>query len=261
MKAGVKMSITSRAKKWEILNSLWILFTFTLCFFNWIGFFYISYKVRYIKWSLCGLIYSIPFIIVMIIGKANNLVGILTLILGIIGIVHAFLIRNEYLIRLDAIQHGKILSKSEIDKIILKHNLSKSSLKDYETMETIKSDIDVKHNLSKEEFVKNEYNNSHEKMTDEENTKNKIVDINIASENEIANLPGIGLILAKKAINHRQTKGYFNSIDEFAELLLLKPHIFERIKPLIVVSKIETKHENNSENDKTSTKSGRIVDF
>lgn len=259
MKVGIKMSITSRGKRWEILNSLWILFTFTLAFFNWIGFFYIGYKTKCKKWIFSGLIYSIPFIMVMVFGGSTDTAAVLTLILGIIGIVHAFIIRTEYLIRLEAIEKGKVLSDSEIKKIITTIKLSKMNLEDIGYPQSVSVNDVVEPNFSVEKSAKIEVKESpiEPEKPNKEDYKNKSIDINTASESELASLPGIGSILAKKAINHRVTKGSFNSIDEFSETLSLKPHVLERIKPLITITVL--KHEHREGN--TSNKSGRIIDF
>ncbi|WML33265.1 helix-hairpin-helix domain-containing protein [Clostridium sp. OS1-26] len=259
MKVGMIMNITSRGKKWEILNSLWILFTFTLAFFNWIGFFYIGYKTKCKKWIFSGLIYSIPFILAIAAGINNSFTAGLTIILGIIGIVHAFMIRTEYLIRLDAIKRGKVLSDSEVKKIITTIKLSKMNLEDIGYPQSVSGNGVVEPNFSVEKSAKIEVKESpiESEESDKEDYKNKFIDINIASESELASLPGIGSILAKKAINHRETKGYFNSVDELAEVLSLKPHVLERIKPLITVKCLEHEHKNSN----ISNKNGRIVDF
>ena len=66
----------------------------------------------------------------------------------------------------------------------------------------------------------------------------------------IAKLPGVGLILAKKAVKLRQTS-QFESIEEFGEALGIKPHILEQIRPSVVISNRETKIQ----------KGGRLVDI
>lgn len=51
------------------------------------------------------------------------------------------------------------------------------------------------------------------------------MNINTCSEEELASLPGLNIIDAKKAISHRQQYGDFGSIEELVVLLGLKPHI------------------------------------
>jgi len=49
------MSITGKGKKREILHSLWIGWTFTLGFFNWIAFLSIGWRARQGKWIFWAL--------------------------------------------------------------------------------------------------------------------------------------------------------------------------------------------------------------
>lgn len=106
------MTITSRSKKWEILHSLWIGWTFTLGFFNWVAFFYIGLRARQTKWFIYGLIYLIPFVLAVSTpdgaweGWMGDLIIALTLLMGIASIVQAFWVRKEYLLRLDALKRG-----------------------------------------------------------------------------------------------------------------------------------------------------------
>jgi DNA uptake protein ComE-like DNA-binding protein len=58
------------------------------------------------------------------------------------------------------------------------------------------------------------------------------VDLNAAPEAAIAALPGIGPILARRAVEVRESRGGFASVDDFADALDLKPHVLERIRPL-----------------------------
>lgn len=112
----------------RILNSLWIIFTFTY-FTNWIAFFYIGFTAKYPKWILYGVIYLIPFIGIQYIGTSgmrdpisNTLVTIF-MIIWIVSIIHAIAIRGDYLTRLEIIKkyksefHEEYLSKlDELNK-------------------------------------------------------------------------------------------------------------------------------------------------
>lgn len=104
------MSATSKGKRWELLHSLWIGWTFTLGFFNWVAFLYIGIRASNKRWLVWGVFYSLPFVLAMTLPDLNgwpgNLVVSLTFILGAVGIVHAFLIRKDYLSRLAVLQSG-----------------------------------------------------------------------------------------------------------------------------------------------------------
>ncbi|MBO1515414.1 ComEA family DNA-binding protein [Metabacillus bambusae] len=240
--------ITSKGRTWELMNSIWMLWTIaTLGFFNYISFFYIAYRVKQRKWTIWGIIYAIPFIVYIIStetvsqesGLSDAAFGAL-MISWIGSIFHAIKVRPEYLIRLE--QYKKI-DNNHIDQ------LRQSIQKEYETegQNSSNNDQTFKTVLKKDnQVVKN--NTVQETITP--------VDINTSSEEEIASIPSIGAILAKKVMTIREQKGGFSSIDDFAELLQLKPHVRERIKPYVEFSKLENQVSKNSEE-----KSGRIVDF
>jgi hypothetical protein len=79
----------------------------------------------------------------------------------------------------------------------------------------------------------------------------ELIDLNKADEATFAALPGIGPILAKKAINIRGRRA-FTSFEDFSSELGLKPHIVERLRSLTFVAE-----------DTTLAKplKGRVIDF
>jgi hypothetical protein len=101
------VSITTRGRRWELKHSIWIIWTFTLLF-NWIAFIYIGFRVRRVRWILWGLMYFMPF---LALAAASNTAGPgslparvtvpLMIVVGIASIVHAFLVRDDYLVRLE----------------------------------------------------------------------------------------------------------------------------------------------------------------
>lgn len=100
---------TSRGKKWERLHSLWIGWTFTLGFFSWLAFAYIGIRARHPKWLLWAVFYAGPLLLFAVItvnmsqawSDATLTAGLL---LSVFSIIHAFLVRKEYLLRLDLIR-------------------------------------------------------------------------------------------------------------------------------------------------------------
>lgn len=103
------MSITKKGPLWEYKNSLWILIHFIIMFSG-IGMFYAGKKVKVKKWTNYALIYIVvTWISFFIVGanQANKLSDVFAgIFLGsyIACIVHSFIIRKEYLIRLEMIQ-------------------------------------------------------------------------------------------------------------------------------------------------------------
>ena len=81
------------------------------------------------------------------------------------------------------------------------------------------------------------------------------IDINSATASEIAILPGINIVGAKKIVEHRDLNGLFKSDDEFFAVANVKAHFVQKIKPMIVVGKPVEKPEDDEYSD------GRVVDF
>ncbi len=80
------------------------------------------------------------------------------------------------------------------------------------------------------------------------------VNINSASEEEIAKLPGISVIIAKKIIQYRQLNNGFKTQEEFFEKMNIKPHFQKTLSPMIIIKEAKKK-KNKPQNDE------RIIDF
>lgn len=108
------MSITSKGKRWEWLHSLWIAWTFPLIFYP-IAYFYSGFRTRQKKWIGWGIAYCIPFMpygifvesTSQLYSRLTDITGTCWLILWPVSIFHAFWIRKEYLLRLEALQRRK----------------------------------------------------------------------------------------------------------------------------------------------------------
>lgn len=61
------------------------------------------------------------------------------------------------------------------------------------------------------------------------------IDVNNASEEEIATLPGVTIIDSKKAVAYREKNGGFRNIDEFYGCINAKPHIIANIMNSVYV--------------------------
>lgn len=67
----------------------------------------------------------------------------------------------------------------------------------------------------------------------------KKLDINNCSEIELTELPGISIVIAKKAIKRREEIGGFKSVDEFLNFIKLKPHMENQLRELIKTEKMK----------------------
>ena len=84
------------------------------------------------------------------------------------------------------------------------------------------------------------------------------VDINRCTQSELMTLPGIGVVQAKKAMEYREQNGGFRSLDEFVEVLQIKPHFAVQIFSRAVVSQAERKPAAQSSH---TTHTRRTIDF
>lgn len=238
--------ITEKGKGWEFRHSIWMLWAIlTFGALNYISFYYISYKVKQRKWFITGIIYSILFILVMVVSESfptEHWVYDVTLgayLLGwIASIVHVFKIRPEYLLRLEA----KISSGHKAKEI---ESLKQKIAQEYGTTTASEKRDNTNSTVLHEQ----------QKMVNKEtSSKIQIVDINTASEQEIAKVPGIGTIYAKKVVLVRSQENGFQSFDHFVEVLSVKPHLIEKIKPHL-------KFPETHSIQPAKKSEGRIVDF
>ncbi len=81
-----------------------------------------------------------------------------------------------------------------------------------------------------------------------------LTDVNNASEAELTALSGINIVIAKKIIRYRDTVRPFKSVDDFIEVMNIKPHFAEKLKNEICVKKVNMKKVKKA-------KSERIIDL
>lgn len=82
------------------------------------------------------------------------------------------------------------------------------------------------------------------------------ININAASAQEISELPGLNLIMAKKAIDFRNKHNGFSDEEEFFNATGVKDFFKSKIKPMIKIEKSIQQLQVKNKDD-----SGRIVDF
>ncbi|MBR1530888.1 MAG: helix-hairpin-helix domain-containing protein, partial [Eubacterium sp.] len=62
-----------------------------------------------------------------------------------------------------------------------------------------------------------------------------LIDLNSATEDEIAALPGLTIVDAKRAISYRDEHNGFANTDDFFNAISAKPHIMVKIEPMVTV--------------------------
>lgn len=242
---------TSRDKQWERSNSWWIIWTF-IPGLNWISFLYAGFKVKQTRWKLWGLLYFILFAIFgSLTEDSASPLDWLILVYWIVPIIHVFRIRKEYLTHLKNLQESRLSQATD------------SSQRAGEQVGAVEQGAGPAqdHPQTSHAAAQGGYResppvpppiptsdhkpNSHSGLS--------TVDLNRSSEQELATLPGIGVILAKRAISLRESRGGFHSVEDFGKALKLRSHTVERIRPLVSVSAVHQSQRPHS--------SGRIVDY
>ena len=232
------MNITTKGKKWDIYNSLWILWSFTLVLAC-VGFFWIGGRAGKRKWIISGLIYLIVnfgLIYIAIWLQSINAIysNIITVIIGFgwfAAIVQSFMSRKEYLLRREAVIDLKDVTKDA-----------------------------YRNEIRKDYFGNNEKSVGQSPLpamaqnTSEPQMPTLKIDLNIASEQDLARLPGIGVASAKRAVEMRTQTVDFTSVQNFCEQLNLMPHFAIQIENLAFVTPIK------SQTSPPENK-GRVVDI
>jgi len=239
---------TDRGKTWELANSWWILLTFPpIGMTSFIAFLYTGIKVKNQRWKIYGFIYLAVFILVIAFNITDISAGIF-LVLWIVSIVHAFKIRPAYLVQLDFLKsHENELINQEVSKLRQEAEAKFGGVNRLQTQPP-----QPKRDNRPEIDTNSQVIPQIQPGVPEEKEVKKI-NINLAPEAEIAAIPEIGIILAKKAVVKRQEIGGFQSFEQFAQIMGLKEHTFEKVKPRLVFSE--------GENNKEQVTSGRVIDF
>ena len=61
------------------------------------------------------------------------------------------------------------------------------------------------------------------------------VDLNLATEQDLERLPGIGPVLARRIVQYRQTQGRFQAVQQLRQVKGIGKKTFERIRDLVAV--------------------------
>lgn len=59
------------------------------------------------------------------------------------------------------------------------------------------------------------------------------VNVNTATEADLERLPGIGPVLARRIVQHRESRGLFRRLDDLLEVEGIGPKLFRRLQPLL----------------------------
>ena len=239
------MSITNKGKKWELLNSLWILWSFTLVLAC-VGFFWIGGRVGKRKWIIFGLLYLVVnFALVYVLSWIKDINIIYYNIIVIIvcfgwfgAIVHSFMSRKEYLLRREAVIDLEGATRDAYRNEIRRDYLGNNEKSVGQIpLPTMKQNM-LEPPAYAQQGISEPLTPVQQNVSEPQTTAQKI-DLNTASEQELTVLPGVGIALAKRAIEIRMQIGGFSSVQDFNYRLGLMSHFALQIEALAIVTPIE----------------------
>ena len=236
--------ITNKGLFWELRNSIWTLWTFfPFGFFNYISFFYIAARLKDKKLFIYGILYAIPFINIMVMDSSKNsstlyedLSYLTIFIVWIISIFHVMKVRRHYLLlKVDTVSYADQLAEENRQLQQKLQSLTNTSDTPKTTTVIPKTPIN--------------------KVEPTSNTIAEPIDLNVATETELAKITEIGPLLAGKIIIERQQIGRFTSYDHFTQVMDFKPHIAHKLKKHVTVIANEIPQPPNL------SKQGRVIDY
>lgn len=202
---------------WKVLQSWWIILAFIPAF-HWLAFVYISIRGRDLLWAIWALAYATPvaahYFIPHEVGSwSDHASAALFLLAWLSAILHSIWVNRIFLSRL---QNRKTLEKRVAE--IFREQYENDSDRPASPFELRDPARETRNIIRNSNYTR--------------------LELNTATEEQIAALPGVGIILAQKAVQIRQIRGSFMNFDEFCSALELKPHVVEKIGPLTTVTRL-----------------------
>lgn len=192
---------------WTLTHSLWLGWLFTLGTLHWVAFLHAGVRTGRKRWIAFAVFYAMPLVAVCMLpnhpeGAPYTLIenGTYTwyVLSAIVSFVHGFAIRKEYMLRVQARDRRddeKLVNRIESEYGV---ELEARSTVAY-TVQTLSGPLDVNH----------------------------------ATEDELAALPGVGVMGAEMAVAVRRRNGYFQSVESFGAAIGLKAAQIEALRPLV----------------------------
>lgn len=216
-------TITGKSHWWEIKKTLWVLLGFVPFIFYY-SYIFPAYKMKKkLYWGYVAAFgaFSIICTYLCLIDRFELRRVTVEIMLEILLIMHFFSLSLLMNIRA---KYLKFIANEEVNSTITSLLKGKQA-----ASETKKSDS--------EKVSSNAKSDSTVPMPDPATSipSHTSLNINTCSEEELAALPGLNIIDAKKTISLREKNGDFESIEEFITALHIKPHIAAHLYDHITV--------------------------
>ncbi|GIO85684.1 hypothetical protein J25TS5_26160 [Paenibacillus faecis] len=243
---------TNRGMSWEIVNSWWILLTLApFGITSFVSFLYIGFRVKNQRWRLYGFGYLAWFITAFTVTAMGMDFGAyMAIVLWVVPVIHAFMVRPAFLIQLDVYIDGQ--GAREQERIAKLRQEAETRLNAGGGGSGMKRPPQPQ--IPARESWRDEADGQPAAPPLQDSTAAAgRIDVNTATEAELAGIPQIGIILAKKIVLKRQEIGGFESFDHFISVMGITRQPNHAIEPLVMFSQQQLKQ--------APPISGRKVDF
>jgi Helix-hairpin-helix motif len=185
----------------------WLLLAFNPFWTTWVAFLYAGLRVKKKEWLVFAAAYAAVELtgFAIIQGDASwqeNVGALLTFIPWLVGIPHALTIRGEYLDRREVLDDPRLRDARRLE---LRRSMAGELAR-----------------------------GNPELARDSRMLGSDLVDINHASVEELASLPGVDRRLARKIVHMRDEVGGFSSVYDLGHLLDLEAPLVDGIAPRVV---------------------------
>ena len=227
------MSATNKGADWEFRHSLWVIWGFFGLAF--IAFLIIANGAKKRQWFIYAAVYAALFALWLAFTEAGEesalydvgtTIGAFNLI-G--GTIHLFLVRKEYLRRRVIIaEEGYQVDEMELERQRMHRERGMADTVE-QAQEKLRRRIEERQAATQQEPVQRPQQPATPKPAAPK-VPVEPIDINTCSITQLADLPGVTLVMAKKADDIRRERGGFKSVEEFFEAIQLKPHFVMQVQ-------------------------------
>ena len=240
------MSITNKGSDWEFRHSLWIIWSFFALSF--VAFLIIGRAAKKKLWVYYGLGYFILFIIWMALTESDpeSTVYDIGATSGVFvlfgGIVHSFMVRTEYLRRLAVITDESSQSdamEATRRQMLKERGIASSDERVAAAHEKLRQRAQEYQEHPQQAAAAATAAAKPVRPAERHSKPAESIDINACSLNELAGLPGVSMVMAKKAIDYRSENGGFKTVDEFFEVMQLKPHFVVQVQDMLTCEPLQ----------------------
>jgi hypothetical protein len=225
------LNYLNRSKGWIATNSLWLIPVF-ICGLNFTAFLFTGARAKHKGWIVAGWVYCALCPVLIMLGMEfgretwytdSVAVGMIS---WFVSIIHAFIIREEYLRRRVAIEDGFQQNPAMVFNPSNTLPTTSAPPAPAPTPYTPPEVAPLLVNTAPASPA----------PYPPLGAAIKKININTCTAQEMTALPGISVARAKKAIDMRLAKGGFVSFDDFAASLQLEPHFAAQIINMVTLS-------------------------